>query len=63
MKSSIVAVKTKDLLGAFTSAKSRIQGSRSMAQSSVWEEKKALRKDISKKLKQMDENRMDQESK
>lgn len=63
LKSSIIAVKPNSLLGAFTSAKSRIQGSRPMAQSSVWEEKKALRKEISKKLKQMDEDRMEQESK
>lgn len=51
------------VLEAFTSEVNRVQGSRSMASSSVWEEKKALRKDVSKKLKQMEEDYIKQQSK
>lgn len=36
---------------------------RAMASSSIWEEKKALRKETSKKLKQMEDSNMLQQSK
>ena len=51
------------LLGALRPEVNKGQGSRSMASSSVWEEKKALRKDTSKKLKHMEEEVMKQQSK
>lgn len=46
----------------FSLAGSRLQSVRFMGDASVWEAKKALRKETSKKLKEMDDSVMEQQS-
>ena len=60
---SLESLKPARSLGAFRPETCKVQGSYSMASSSVWEEKKALRKDTSRKLKQMEDEIMKQQSK